>query len=74
MQRQINALIFFLVFLVFLLLLFLFHIFFFSFQTTLRAKGVPPDVIAAALNKILKDSGDKAITDNMALLGKPKQS
>ena len=29
-------------------------------QTTLRAKGVPPDVIAAALNKILKDSGDKA--------------
>jgi hypothetical protein len=29
-------------------------------QTALRAKGVPPDVIAAALNKILKDSSDQA--------------
>ena len=29
----------------------------------MRAKGVPPDVIAAALNKILKDSGDKVKTD-----------
>lgn len=29
-------------------------------QTTLRAKGVPPDVIAAALNKCLKDSSNKS--------------
>ena len=37
------------------------NIFWQFLQTTLRAKGVPSDVIAAALNKILKDSGDKVM-------------
>ena len=29
-------------------------------QTSLRARGVPPEVIAAALNKLLHNVGDKA--------------
>ena len=49
--------------------------FFWQFlQTTLRAKGVPSDVIAAALNKILKDSGDKVMISSKHEAGLENQT